>query len=141
MGTVQHLFEGLHAAEFFCDIVVIGDVIAAVNAGRGVEGGEPDAVAAKGLDIIQLLIYAVQVAHAVTVAVLKGTGPDLIEHHVLIPLILCQSHSPIFYYKISLSDIRWLFNSICGVVPFRGYKSAAENSGESSAAGLRLSDY
>ena len=93
VGTVQHFFEGFHAAEFGGNVVVVGDVIAAVHPGGGIERGEPDAVAAQRLDIIQLLVDPVQVAHAVAVAVLEGTGPNLIEHHVLVPLLVCHRQS------------------------------------------------
>ena len=85
MGTVQHLFEGLHAAEFRSDVHIVGDVIAAVGTGGGVDGGEPDAVTAQGLDVIQLFVDAPQVTHAVAVTVLEGTGPYLIEYLVFVP--------------------------------------------------------
>ena len=85
MYALQHLFEGLHAAEFRGDIHVIGDVIAAVRAGGGVNGGEPDTVASQGLDVVQLFQHAPEIAHAISVAVLEAAGPDLIEHHVLVP--------------------------------------------------------
>ena len=85
MGALQHLFEGLHAAKFRRDVPVIGDVVAAVRPGGGVDGGKPDAVAAQTFDVVQLFVHAPQVAHAVTVAVLEGSRPDLVKHLVLVP--------------------------------------------------------
>ena len=85
MGALQHLLECLHAAEFRRDVPVIGDVVAAVRPGGGVDGGKPDAVAAQTFDVVQLFVHAPQVAHAVAVAVLEGSRPDLVKYLVLVP--------------------------------------------------------
>ena len=85
VGTLQHLFKRLHAAEFRRDVPVIGNIVAAVRPGGGVDGGKPDAVAAQTFDVVQLFIHTPQVAHAVTVAVLEGSRPDLVKHLVLVP--------------------------------------------------------
>ena len=85
VSALQHLFKRLHAAEFRRDVPVIGNIVAAVRPGGGVDGGKPDAVAAQTFDVVQLFIHAPQVAHAVTVAVLEGSRPDLVKHLVLVP--------------------------------------------------------
>ena len=46
MRAIQHLLESLQTAEFFCDIIVIRNVIAAVHTGRGIQRREPDTVTA-----------------------------------------------------------------------------------------------
>ena len=85
VSALQHLFKRLHAAEFRRDVPVIGNIVAAVRPGGGVDGGKPDAVAAQTFDVVQLFIHTPQVAHAVTVAVLEGSRPDLVKHLVLVP--------------------------------------------------------
>ena len=47
VSALQHLFKRLHAAEFRRDVPVIGNIVAAVRPGGGVDGGKPDAVAAQ----------------------------------------------------------------------------------------------
>ena len=94
MDTLEDLAEGFHAAELRRDVHIVCNVIAAVRTGRGIDGGEPDAVAAETLDIVQLLQHAPEIAHAVAVAVLEAAGPDLIEYHVLIPAVSCHTVIP-----------------------------------------------
>ena len=85
VGAVQHLPEGLHAAEFRGHIHIIGNIVAAVRPGGGIDGREPDAVHAQRFQIVQLFQNTPQIAHAVSVAVLEAPGPDLIEYAVLVP--------------------------------------------------------
>ena len=85
VSALQHLLECRHAAEFRRDVPVIGNIVAAVRPGGGVDGGKPDAVAAQTFDVVQLFIHAPQVAHAVAVAVLEGSRPDLVKYLVLVP--------------------------------------------------------
>ena len=92
VGTVQYRFKCLHAAKFGGDVHIIGNVITAVGTGGGVNGGEPNTVATQGLDIVQLVQHAPQIAHTVPVSVLKTSGPDLIKYPVFIPF--CVLHSP-----------------------------------------------
>ena len=87
MGALQHLFEPLHAAELRRDIPVIGDIVPAVRARRGIQRRKPDAVHPQTFDVVQLFVHTLQVAHTVAVAVLEAARPDLIEHHVLIPAV------------------------------------------------------
>ena len=46
MAALQHFFKGLHAAELGVNVHIVGDVVAAVCPGGGVDGGEPNAVTA-----------------------------------------------------------------------------------------------
>ena len=85
MGTLQNLLKSLHAAVFRGNIHIVGDVIPAVRAGRGVQRGKPDAVHPQRFQVVQLLINAPEVSHAVAVAVIEAPGPDLVENQVLVP--------------------------------------------------------
>ena len=105
MGTVQHFFEGFHAAEFRGDVHVVGNVIAAVCAGGGIDGGEPDAVHTQLLQVVQFFVDTPQVAHAVTVAVLETPGPDLVEYFVLIPTGLFHNHSLLFGFFHHITSV------------------------------------
>ena len=54
MGAVQHLFEHLKVAVVRVDIHIVGNIIAKVRVGRGVERRKPYGVHVQALDIIQL---------------------------------------------------------------------------------------
>ncbi len=54
VGFVQERLEVLQGAVVGMDGVVVGNVIAIVAQGRGIERQEPDAVNAQFLDVIQL---------------------------------------------------------------------------------------
>ena len=99
MSAVQHLTECLHAAEFRRNVHIVRDIIAAVSAGGRVDGGEPDAVHTQLLQIIQLLIDTQQVAHAVAIAVLERTGPDLVEYLVLVPASSFHNYRSFFGFS------------------------------------------
>ena len=100
MDAVQDLTECLHAAELGGDIHIVGNIVSAVGTGGGIDRGEPDAVTAQGLDVIQFFQHAPEVAHTVAVAVFEATGPDLIKHHILIPTI--PLHCRTAFHFISL---------------------------------------
>ncbi len=67
------------------DVAVVGDVVAEVDLGGGVHGGEPDGVDAEVLQVVEPLGDAVEVADAVTVGVLEAAGVDLVDDGVLPP--------------------------------------------------------
>ncbi len=67
------------------DGFVVGDVVAEVDLRRGVHGGDPDGVDAEGLEVVEALGDAVEVADAVSVGVLKAAGVDLVDYGVLPP--------------------------------------------------------
>ena len=90
VGGRQAGIEGLHAAEHGVDILIVRDVIAAVHPGRGVQGRKPQPITAQTFDIVQALDHAVQVPHAVAIAVPEAPGPDLIKNRILIPI--CMNH-------------------------------------------------
>ena len=88
MGTIQHLPECIQTAEFLGNVIIVGDIVAAVHTGGRIQRRKPDAVAAKRPDIVQFFVNTQQVAHAITVSVFKGSGPNLIKHFVFVPLFL-----------------------------------------------------
>ena len=94
--AVEDLFEGFHTAEFFGDVHIVGNIVAAVCAGGRIQGGEPDAVTAQGLDVVQLFQHTPQVTHAVAVAVFEAPGPDLIKYHIFKPAIVLHKNTPLF---------------------------------------------
>ena len=79
---VVHIGDG---AVLWIDGLVVGDVVAEVNLGRGVHGRNPDSVDAQTFKVVQTLGDAVEIADAIAVGVLKAAGIDLVEDSVLPP--------------------------------------------------------
>ena len=100
MGALQHLFEPIHAAELRRDVPVIGDIVPAVRPRRGIQRRKPDAVHPQAFDVVQLFVHALQIAHAVAVAILEAARPDLIEHHVLIPTVTSHIVLPLSVFPL-----------------------------------------
>ena len=95
MGPVQHLSEHLQVAVVRVDVHVVGDIIAKVCVGRGIERRKPYGVHVQAPDIIQPGQHAPKVADAVAVAVAEAARPDLIDGHLLIPLLFRHEISPL----------------------------------------------
>ena len=72
-------FHVRHSAELVHNVPVVGNVVAVVLVGTLVAGAEPYGVDAKVLQVVQPGENALQVPDAVTVAVLKAPGVDLID--------------------------------------------------------------
>ena len=72
------------------DAAVVGDVVAEVLLGRGEEGRQPDGVHAKLRHIGQAAGDALQVADAVTVAVLEGARVDLVNDGAAPPVRIAR---------------------------------------------------
>ena len=86
VGGLDELGEVLEGPVVRIHRAVIGDVIAGVAVGRGVEGAEHDGAHAQGGDVVHLLRYPAQVTDPVPVRVVKAAHPDLVEDHVPVPL-------------------------------------------------------
>jgi hypothetical protein len=65
---------------------VVGDVVPGVGLGGGVEGAEPYGVDAEVAQVREPGTYALQVAHAVAVAVGEAARIDLVDHRVPPPV-------------------------------------------------------
>ena len=82
---LEHTLEHREIAEVRVDVHIVGDVVAPVGVGRGVEGREPYRVHTQALDVVEPVQHAVEVADAVPVAVAEAPGPDVVDHHILVP--------------------------------------------------------
>ncbi len=71
-----HLGQG---AEGGVDGAVVRHVVAVVPLGGAIDGGEPEHIDPEGGQIVEALADAVDVAHAVAIAVLKTHGVDLVD--------------------------------------------------------------
>ena len=79
MGLVDQLAEVLHRSVARVDGRVVGDVVAAVAYGRGVEGRNPHAVHAQPRQVVQTGDEPAQVPDAVAVGVGEGAQQCLVE--------------------------------------------------------------
>ena len=79
MGLVDQLAEVLHRSVARVDGRVVGDVVAAVTDGRGVEGRDPHAVHAQPRQVVQAGDEPAQVPDAVAVGVGEGAQQRLVE--------------------------------------------------------------
>ena len=86
MRFAQETFEITQAAIGWIDSAIIGNVVAVIAQGRGIEGHDPDRGCAEILDVIKLLGEAREIADAVVVGVEKGFHMQLIDNRVAIPL-------------------------------------------------------
>ena len=68
---VEQAVEIVQAAEHWIDRRIIGDVVAEIQHRRGVKGREPNRINAQPREVIDATLYSLQVAFAVSIAVLK----------------------------------------------------------------------
>ena len=85
VGRVEEALEVRQRAVVGVDRAVVGDVVAVVAQGRGVERQEPEAVDAQVLEVVELLGEPGEVADAVAVAVVERADVQLVEDGVLVP--------------------------------------------------------
>ena len=85
MRLPQEHLETAHRAVGGADPGVIGDVVAVVLQGRGIEGQEPEDSDPEVLQIVELLGKPGKVADPISVAVVKGADVDLIDDRVFVP--------------------------------------------------------
>ncbi len=76
----EHGVEGFHAAEEGVDVLVVGNVVAEVVHGRGVDGREPESIDAEVCEIGHLFRDAEKVADAVAVRVAEAARIDLVKN-------------------------------------------------------------
>src|SRR4051812_43093796 len=85
LGLDDEALEILHGPEIGIDCAVVGDVIAVVAAGGGVERQQPQRGDAELLQIIEFFGQAGEIADAIIVAVGKRLDVKLVDDGVLVP--------------------------------------------------------
>ena len=80
----QFLHVG-ECAELGIDACVVTDVVAVVDHGRGIDGGEPERTCAELLQIVELLGDAAQIARAAARGIVEALRVDLVDSGVLPP--------------------------------------------------------
>ena len=86
VAGVEELVEVLGRAALGEDVVVVGDVVAAVAQRRGEERRHPQAVDTQPLEVVELLDQALEVAGPVAVGVAEGPHQHLVEDGGLEPV-------------------------------------------------------
>ena len=85
LGFLDEAAEILHRPEIGIDVAIVGDVVAVVAAGRGVERQQPQRGDAEILQIVELFGQPGKIADAVIVAVGKSLDVKLVDDRVLVP--------------------------------------------------------
>ena len=83
--------EVVEGPEDGIDRVVVGDVVADVEAGRGMDGRQPDRVDPEGplravVEVVELVDQPGQVTDPVAVRIGEGAGIDLVDDAALPPI-------------------------------------------------------
>jgi hypothetical protein len=86
VGGVDEFDEVGEVTEFGQDGGVVGDVVPAVPQGGLEERGQPQAVDAQPLEVVQFRGQALEVADSVAVAVLEGADQDFVEDGAFEPV-------------------------------------------------------
>ena len=94
----NHPVKILHGSELRHDILIIGDIIPVVIVGGFVNGGQPDYIRAQFLNIVQMLCDSVEIADAVSVAVRKTSGINLINYAAFPPRIAHRFIPPVIAF-------------------------------------------
>jgi hypothetical protein len=82
MGFAKESVEILIGAVAGCYLLVIPYVIACILERRVIAGIDPDRIAAKALNIIELLYDTVDISDTVVIGVLEGLWIDFVENSV-----------------------------------------------------------
>ena len=85
MGELDEIAERAVAG---IDTVVVGDIVAIVAAGRGLERHQPDRGDAEAVQIIEPAQQALEIADAIAVGVHIGADGQAIDDGVLVPEIV-----------------------------------------------------
>ena len=88
LGLCQQPVEVFQRAILRRDVAIVGNVVAKINLRRGKAGRDPNGVDPQSVQIIELGSYAVDVAHAVVVAVREAARIYLVENGMLPPRML-----------------------------------------------------
>src|SRR3546814_15508728 len=106
MGRRQQGIEILQRPEARIDAAIVGHVIAEIGHRGGINRGNPDRIDAESDQIIQPLLNAFQIAAAIPVHILKGTGIDLMADPEF-PRGTTTEEPPEGKECVSTSSTRW----------------------------------
>ena len=101
-------------AEERIDAGVVGDIVAKVGHGRGVDGRDPDSVDAELDEVVEAGEDAGEVADAVAVCVLEGAWVDLVDDAVLPPEAGWGAHAGVrcaAWAGVCPCPVLWVLNS------------------------------
>lgn len=76
------------------DAVIVGDIVAVVAAGRGLEGHQPDGGDAEAVQIVEPAQQALEIADPIAVGIHIGADGEAIDHAILVPEIIDHARSP-----------------------------------------------
>ena len=88
LGLLHEATEIRHRAEIGIDGAVVGNVIAVVTAGRGIEWQQPKRRDAEILQIVELFGQPCEIADAIVIAVGESLDMKLIDDRVLEPKLI-----------------------------------------------------
>ncbi|GFI37838.1 hypothetical protein IMSAGC015_02026 [Lachnospiraceae bacterium] len=77
-----------HCPEFFCNLIIIRDIVPLVDKRRLIDRGQPDNINPQSLQIIQLFYNPPQISDAVPITVIKAFRVNLIGNFVVPPFLL-----------------------------------------------------
>jgi hypothetical protein len=84
-GELHQLAQGAVAR---VDAIVVGDVVAVVALGRGVERHQPEAGDPEAGQVVEAAGQAAHIAGAVAVGVHEGADVELVDDRVLVPQVV-----------------------------------------------------
>src|SRR5579871_4962148 len=98
VGGRQEALEIVQRSVDWVNGSVVGDVVTVVAQGRREEGHQPYRVDSQIPQVVELLGQSLEVANAISVAVVKRTDVDLIDDSVLVPKrVLFECQRPLSY--------------------------------------------
>ncbi len=88
LGLLDEAPEILHRPEIGIDVAIVGDVVAVVASGRGIEWQQPQSGDAEILQVAEFFGQPGEIADAVIVAVGKRLDVQLIDNGILVPELI-----------------------------------------------------
>ena len=92
MGELDEIAERAVAR---VDAVIVGNIVAVVLAGRGLERHQPDRGDAKAMQIIQPAQQSLEITNAIAIGIHIGADRQAIEYAVLVPEVVDHAGSPV----------------------------------------------
>ena len=94
LRRVRELHEIAESAVARIDIVIIGDVVSVVFAGRSLERHQPDRGHSEAVQVIQPSHQSLEIADAVAVRIHVGADREAIDDGVLVPKVVDHARGP-----------------------------------------------